>query len=349
MRRRTEFFLCGGTSFPLGGFSVSDASLIDLLVWARIHEFPMGTATAFDLGRCQELCGLLAEEFYRGDDAVPPLMAMCDYLWAALRDREGGSEIGSLRGGSRLAICAGFSPPPVPGGLALPLVGGWGWGFAATEVTCFPAPAAEEPGFSQPTEAPPFPTPPAFWGSAFSQTTGLQFLTQQPPAKLQEGVGSASASVVAKTPQIAPPASSLSAMEPVQLHWPRRSSMLVGGSPLQPVLCSQPVFSSFSMAPAQMATAVTVAPAPSLRMVNHPAEVVPLPHSSAAATSGDLVFYTSARAACGGDGAIGCSCATGCPVSGHGSAGGWSACVPACDCPFGFAAHSWLFGSGPFC
>ncbi|CAN8219741.1 unnamed protein product [Coccothraustes coccothraustes] len=100
-----------------GGFSVPDASLIDLLVWARVHEIPMGVADAFDLGRCQELCGPLAEEFYGGDDAIPLLLA--DFLCTALRDQARGAETGSSSGGGGAgasdAQSSGSSSPSVHG------------------------------------------------------------------------------------------------------------------------------------------------------------------------------------------------------------------------------------------
>lgn len=82
---------------------------------------------------------------------------------------------------SRLAVSAWF----VPSGSALSLFGGWGRGLAATEDTPFPVPAAEVAGFAGLLTAPPI--PPAFWGLAFSQTTGaaVSSLTAPTPSGLR--------------------------------------------------------------------------------------------------------------------------------------------------------------------
>lgn len=240
----------------------------------------MGMAAAFDPGRCQELCALLAEEFYRGDDAVPRSW-LCATPWAQpsgtgpeLRTRavRGAGVLPALRtdnhGVAARRLC----------GVRVPLFGG----FAAAEVTPFLPPGAEEPGFSRPnnvlpfpaaapeepgfsrpddvlpfpapaaeatgsagpTAAPPFP-PPAVWGSAFSRTRGPPFPVPRAPPEQPDRArsGSAPAPTAARTPRIAPAASPSAAAEPAQLPRPGPSWLLVAAA--SPGRCRVPArFSS---------------------------------------------------------------------------------------------------------
>ncbi|CAN8219664.1 unnamed protein product [Coccothraustes coccothraustes] len=278
------------------GFSVPDALLIDLLVWSKVDEIPMGTVDAFDLGRCQELCGQLAEGFYSGDDAIPPLLAVCNFLCMALRDRARGADAGNSRGGGgagdldarssgRGSLSVRGSAPPSPATRPCPPSEGGAWGWLQQKIRLSPplltknqdspvqlmsrlSPPLTPKSQHPPGHCQPRLSPPRLLGVGILPSHGSRGFhpSSPPPAEQPEGAGSAPASAVAKTPRVAPPASSLSPMEPVQLYRPCPLSMLAGGAPPQPVSCSRPVFPSFPMAPAQTTTAtVPSASVPSLR------------------------------------------------------------------------------------
>lgn len=256
----------------------------------------MGMAAVFDPGRCQELCALLAEEFYRGDDAVPRSW-LCATPWTQpsgtgpeLRTRavRGSGVLPALRTddlGSRFAVCAGFGPPSLGGSLrqklrlSSPLVPK-NRGFPGRIMSCLPRRCSRRTGVLPAGQCPAFPCPccrshgirrahssPAFLSP---RRLGVGILLNQGaavpgPAGPSRATGPGSVGLGSRLDgcrDTADRSCSFSVgSRGARTAAPARPIVAAGGSfQPRPVSRSRPVFFSFPVAPAQTAVAARAAP-----------------------------------------------------------------------------------------